>query len=562
MISSHLHMTCTSIQFVNIRNRKPLISKFVNILILLLLIEPGFSQVTGISSSNLPLVVINTNGQNIQDVAKIPANMKIIFNGTGKVNTPSDLGNVYSGSVGIEVHGAYSATFPQKSYGFETRDKTGNKLNVSLLGMPEENDWILLTNYNDKTFMRNMLAFEISRRLGHYAPRTRIVEVIVNNEYRGIYILTEKIKRDKGRVDIAKLNTTDISGDLVTGGYIFKIDYYDNTNSWQSNFTPIDYPSKPVYYVFEDPSPAELVYQQKNYLKLAVSSFEGKLYTPDFANKSTGYPAWIDVNSFIDYFIVSEVSRNVDGFKKSCYFFKDRNSKGGKINAGPVWDFDWAWKNIWDCSTFAATDGSGWSYKINDCGNIYPNSNGWIVRLLQDPEFADALNKRYFELRNSFLSFGSLQSYIDSVQSLVNEAQVRHYTKWPILSQSVGAPEVDSQPSTYAGQVAMFSQWIKTRLKWLDANMPGKSYNSIEPLQPIFSYRIFPNPVAEIVYVEASSEINEIEVFQNSGGRVIHLTELGTFEVQLNISDLKPGIYLVRLKLNGQPAINSKLIIQ
>jgi hypothetical protein len=184
--------------------------KLVCILILLFLIEPGFSQVPGISSSNLPLVVINTNGQSIQDVAKIAANMKIIFNGSGKLNTPSDPGNVYNGNVGIEIHGAYSATFPQKSYGIESKDKAGNKLNVSLLGMPEENDWILLANYNDKTFMRNMLAFEISRRLGHYAPRTQLVEVILNNEYRGIYILTEKIKRDKGRVNIAKLIITTI----------------------------------------------------------------------------------------------------------------------------------------------------------------------------------------------------------------------------------------------------------------------------------------------------------------------------------------------------------------
>ena len=537
-------------------------SKILFALYLFFLIQSVYSQVPGIATSNLTLVVINTNGQTIKDAAKIPANMKIIFNGAGKLNTPSDPGNVYSGNVGIEIRGAYSASLPQKPYSFETRDQAGNNRDVSLFGMHEENDWILLANYNDKTFMRNMLAFELFRKFGHYAPRTQLVEVIVNNEYRGIYILTEKIKRDKGRVDIAKLTTTDISGDFVSGGYIFKIDYYDNSNSWKSNFTPIDYPSKPVYYVYEDPAPADLVYQQKNYLKLAVSSFEGMLYTPDFANKSNGYPAWIDVNSFLDYFIVSEVSRNVDGFKKSCYFFKDRNSLGGKINAGPVWDFDWAWKNIWDCSTFAATDGSGWSYKINDCGNIYPNSNGWTVRLLQDPEFAAALNKRYFELRNSFLSFGYLQSYIDSVKSLVNEAQVRHYTKWPILSQSVGAPEVDIQPSTYAGQVAMFSEWIKTRLKWLDANMPGKSFNSVEPELPNFSYRIFPNPASEIVYLEASSEINEIEVFQNTGERSIHLSALATFEVQLNISDLKPGIYLVRLKLKGQLPINSKLIIQ
>jgi hypothetical protein len=537
-------------------------SRILFTFVLFFLIQSGFSQVPGITSSNLPLVVINTNGKTIQDAAKVQANMKIIHNGSGKINKPSDPGNIYDGNIGIEIRGAYSASLPQKPYGFETRDQNGNNRDVSLLGMPEENDWILLANYNDKTFMRNMLAFELFRKLGHYAPRTQLVEVIINNEYRGIYIFTEKIKRDKGRVNIAKLTTTDIAGDNVTGGYIFKIDYYDSSNSWKSNYTPFGYPSKSVNYVYDDPAPADLLFAQKNYLKDAVNSFESKLYSSDFANKNTGYPAWIDVNSFIDYFIVNEVSRNVDGFKKSCYFFKERNSMGGKINAGPVWDFDWAWKNIWDCDAFAAIDGSGWSYKINDCGDIYPNSNGWMVRLLQDPEFAAALNKRYFELRNSYLSFEYLQSYTDSVQSLVAQAQQRHYTKWPILSQSVGAPEVDSQPSTYSGQVQKFSNWIETRISWLDSNMPGKSISSLEPDQAALSYRIFPNPATEIVYIETSSEMNEIEVFQSSGKREIYRVGLSAFETKLDVSGLTSGIYMIRIKMYGKQTISSKLVIR
>ncbi len=538
--------------------------KFICLLIsLFFLTNSVFSQVPGISSSNLPLVVISTNGVTIPDTYKVSGSMKVIFNGPGKLNKPADPGNIYSGNIGIEIHGAYSASLPQKPYGFETRDATGNNKDVSLFGMPEENDWILLANYNDKTFMRNMLAFDLFRKLGHYAPRTRIVEVIVNNVYQGVYILTEKIKRDKGRVDISKLTAADLSGDLVTGGYIFKIDYYDSSNSWQSQYRPIGYPSKAVNYVYYDPAPIELLLTQKNYLQTAVNSFESKLNSSSFADKTTGYQAWIDINSFIDYFIVNEVSRNVDGFKKSCYFFKDRNSLGGKINAGPVWDFDWAWKNIWDCSMFQATDGSGWSYKINDCGDIYPNSNGWMVRLLQDPEFANTLHKRYFELRNSYLSFNFLQSYTDSVQNLVNEAQVRHYAKWNILSLSVGAPEVESQASTYAGQVLKFSNWIKTRLTWLDGNMPGKSSpTSVDSDQPGFSYRIFPNPANEVVYLEASSEILEIDLFSNYGVKVFHQSGILSFEAQIDISHLTPGIYFVHLKLNGNQSVNSKLVVR
>lgn len=523
---------------------------------------PVFSQVPGISSTNLPLVVINTGGNTILNGTKITASMKIIYNDAGKLNKPEDTGNIYSGKIGIEIRGSYSASLPQKPYGIETRDISGANLNVSLLGMPEENDWILLANYNDKTFMRNMLAYELFRKMGHYASRTRMVEVILNNEYKGIYILLEKIKQDKGRVNIAKLTNTDVLGDNLSGGYIFKIDYFNQSNSWQSNFRPIDHPEKQITYVYEDPNETDLLSQQKEYLKAAVNSCEAVLYSSNFKDPVTGYAAWIDVKSFIDYFIVNEVARNVDGFKKSVYFFKDKNSKGGKINAGPVWDFDWAWKNIKDCSVFQATDGSGWSYKINNCLSSAPFSNGWIVRLLQDENFANALNSRYFELRKSYLSFGYLNSYIDSVQNLASEAQVRHYTQWPILGSSVGAPEVDSQPSTYEGQVSKFKSWIQTRLTWLDVNMPGKSTVTLADLpETSFSYRIFPNPARDLVFLESSSEILTIDMFRSNGQNVLTKTGIMAYTTKLDVSQFSSGIYIVCIKTKGNQTITAKLII-
>jgi hypothetical protein len=181
---------------------------------------------------DIPLVVIEVNGGfSIPDEPKIKAHIKIIDHGPGQLNFASDSGNIYDGNAGIEVRGAYSASLPQKPYGFETRDSVAENLNVSLLGMPEENDWILLANYNDKAFLRNSLAGQIFRSMGHYAPRTMHCEVIVNGSYNGIYVLTEKIKRDKNRVDIARLEPTENHGDYVTGGYIFKTDYSSSEDS-------------------------------------------------------------------------------------------------------------------------------------------------------------------------------------------------------------------------------------------------------------------------------------------------------------------------------------------
>jgi hypothetical protein len=164
--------------------------------------DSGFAQ----EGMDIPIVVIETNGGfSIPDEPKINAHMKVIDHGPGQLNFISDSGNIYDGNVGIEIRGAYSASLPQKPYGFETRNEASENLNVPLLGMPVENDWILLANYNDKSFLRNSLAGQIFRSMGHYAPRTRHCEVIVNGSYDGIYVLTEKIKRDKNRVDIARL---------------------------------------------------------------------------------------------------------------------------------------------------------------------------------------------------------------------------------------------------------------------------------------------------------------------------------------------------------------------
>ena len=179
-----------------------------NVIIFLLLLTGSGFLAHGQLSSDLPIVVITTSGgEEIPDEPKITADMKIIFNGIGQINKVDDPGNIYSGKVGIEIRGRYSSSLPQKPYGFETRDEEGNNLNVPILGMPEENDWILTANYNDKTFLRNFLAFELFRKMGHYAPRTVYCEVVVNGEYQGIYLLGEKIKQDKNRVDIARLES-------------------------------------------------------------------------------------------------------------------------------------------------------------------------------------------------------------------------------------------------------------------------------------------------------------------------------------------------------------------
>jgi hypothetical protein len=520
-----------------------------------------FSAPSDFTSSNLPIVTITTNpGEKIVDAPKITADMKIIDNGTGKRNFVSDSGNVYTGKIGIEIRGVYSASLPQKPYGFETRDSSGVKKNVPLLGMPSENDWVLLANYNDKTFLRNLLAFDIFRKMGNYSTRTRYCEVVVNNEYQGIYILGEKIKQDDGRVNIAKLKPGDNSGDDVTGGYIIKNDYFTEDDSWMSRFSPINKPGEKVHFVYSDPKAEDLSLQQKTYIQEFINSLENVLYNPSFKSPVFGYKAYVDINSFADYFILGEVTRNVDAYKKSRYFYKNKDSKDGSLHSGPVWDFDWAWKNLLeDCIHFNKTDGSGWAYRINECF-AYPVPPSWEVRMLQDGEFTNLVHNRYFELRKSILSQSQLENTIDSVANLLNEAQNRHYQKWNILGINVGTPEPGFQPVTYGAEIIKFKDWISTRLAWLDANMTGFEVSIEDNPENTVRCRVFPNPVNDILYIESDIEIKSYSIYSITGILLKEQPDLCVFSVQTDLTDLKPGIYITRIEFSNGEVANAKVV--
>lgn len=504
-------------------------------------------------STNIPLIMINTNNQLIVDEPKINVDFKIIDNSPNSFNYPSDSGNIYSGIAGIEIRGSYSATLPQKPYGIETRDIQGNNNNVSLFGMPQENDWILIANYNDKTFLRNVLAFDLFEKMGHYAPRTKLCEVVVNDIYNGIYVFTEKIKRDNGRVDIAKLDLDDNFGDSLTGGYIFRVDYWNQNNSWISNYNNPNFPNDAVHYVYNYPDYDEITIQQKNYIQNLVGDFEDALWSNDFEDLILGYRPFINTRSFIDYFIVNEFARNVDGFKKSRNFYKDKSSKDSLIYAGPVWDFDWAYKD----HISSMINGSGWRHDYSGPTDVKPP--GWYIRLLQDTTFANELNCRYFNLRNSILDTSNIFSFIDSLSSMLSEPQNRHYTRWPILGINVGTPEVGIQPTSYSGEIIKFKNWINERLIWLDANMPGNCPN-VSFSENKKTYLVtYPNPSSNIVNIYSEASIKNITLFDNVGRLIFKKENIHSKNFQMNVSDLH-GFFNFKIELSNKEVINKNII--
>jgi len=514
-----------------------------------------------LDSTNLPLFIIDTQGGRIIDEPKISADLKIIYK-EGGYNYLDDPANVYDGNIGIEIRGRYSASLPQKPFGIETRDSLDENYNIPLFNMPKENDWILLANFNDKTFMRNSLAFKLFRDMGHYAPRTQFCEVVLNDTYEGIYVFTEKIKRDSGRVDIATLTQDDNSGDDVTGGYIFKIDYYDDSNSWPSSFPPIGHSDKKVHFVYHYPKPDEITYEQKDYILNFLKEFEGTLYTTNRHLLLDALSDYIDVGSFIDYFIVNELARNVDGYKKSSYFHKDKDSKGGLIHAGPIWDFDWAWKNINECY-FGALDGSGWAFRIQDC-DPWPVPPSWMVRLLQNPGFKQKVFERYFELRTNHLSENSLFNYIDSVANVLDKSQARHYRRWPILGMNVGTPETDSQPTTYEGEIEKFKNWIATRLNWLDANIISFEVTALDDPEIISGkasdFLFFPNPAINQISLQSPKNLRSLTILSTNGQVLISKPDINTSLLNVDIAKLPPGIYLAKMSFIDGSFLSNKFV--
>lgn len=524
------------------------------LLIFSILSSDAFSSL----STYLPIIIINTNGQTIVNEPKITADMKIIHHGGGTLNSINDEPNVYNGKIGIEIRGASSSKHPQTPYGIETRDSNGNNLNVSLLGMPAENDWVLISNWNDKSFARNLLSYSIFSKMGHYAPRMQLCEVVVNNEYRGIYLFGEKIKVDKGRTNIANLKSNDLTGDELTGGYIFKTDYYDGAGTfWSSKFSPINRSGVYPQFIFHDPKGDELVSAQKTYISAYVHALETALYSTTFVNPATGYRAYLDVNSFVDYFILQEVARNIDGYKKSRYFHKNKDSKNKLIVSGPAWDYDWAWKNISDCILYKNTTGEGWAWDINFC-KPSPVPPSWEAKMLHDPYFANSINARYFSLRKNILSTERLYQTIDSVAALVNEAQVRHYNVYSITSTIRRSPELDSISTTYTGEIDKLKNWIAVRLAWLDANMVGQS-TSVTEVDALARIRIFPNPVQETLFVESDNEISVVTIFNAVGSPVLNI-QPDNFENRVGVSFLTPGIYHVKVTLASGESFTQKLI--
>ena len=382
----------------------------------------------------------------------------------------------YEGIIGIEIRGESSQFFDKKSYGFETWDAQYNDIDVALIGFPEEEDWILYGPFSDKSLIRNKLIYELSNQMGRYATKTEFVELTINYEYKGLYIFMEKLKRDKNRINISKLENGDIDEESISGGYIIKIDKsdmedgsYSDYNSFQSKFDVFGNENGDIRinFNYEYPKPGEIHANQKNYIKNYFYEFESSLASENFKDPNDGFRKYIDEDSFIDFFILNELSNNVDGYRLSTYLQKDRNEK---LVIGPVWDFNLSFGNADYCG---GERYDVWCFKFNErCLGDYWNVPFWWNRLVEDEKFVIKLKERWNQLRTNVLSDNNLMTLIEEQYSFLNnETDIinKNFNTWKIFGIYIWPNSFIG--NNYYEEIDFLKNWIKNRTQWLDESI-------------------------------------------------------------------------------------------
>ena len=423
-------------------------------------------------TSNLPIVLIDTFGRGIGEGSYTQVFCQFIDvgeDGRASITGEPD----YVGRAGMKVRGSSSTGFPKKQYAFETWDEANEDLDVSVLGMPAESDWILHAPYSDKSLMRNVLCYQWSNHIGQYAVRTKFVEVYMNTrrntrigsspaEYMGVYVFMEKIKRDGDRVDIERLLPGDESAPEVTGGYILKKDRLDPGDTGLTT-------SRGQRLAYFYPKERLIRPAQRTYIRNYLNAFEAALYGANFTDPEAGYAAHIDVMSFIDHHIMVEIAKNIDGYRLSTFMYKPR---GGKLRMGPIWDYN---LSLGNANYLNGGNPVGWYYPQLGAGD-YP----WYARLFQDTRgFRAMYSERWRQLRGELFSLDYLLGTVDQWAGKLRESQERNFQRWNILGSYVW-PNFYIAP-TWEDEISWMSNWLENRVAWMDGQLIGL------PTRPEFS---------------------------------------------------------------------------
>lgn len=442
------------------------------------------------TETNLPIVFLNVEGQQIDRDERVTARMKIIYNGEGELNYADTIAYPnqtvdYNGYIGLKYRGNSSfSNSDKKPYAVRPLDKPladgGKKQKVAILGMGKDNDWALLAPYSDRSMIRDVFSFTLARPFFEFVPSGKHCELILDGTYYGVYIFSERVRKGKHRLDLPDPGE---SGDELTGGYHLEVDRDDEPHVYYSKHTPVytsgqEIAGKRVSFQYKGPEYEDMTPAQLNYIHGYIDEFENALASADYTNTETGYRKYIDVTSFIDYMLSTEFAHNVDGYRLSTNLYKYRDSKDPRFKTS-LWDMNLGFGNA---DYYDGWKSDTWMYNLND---ILPGNDNnvvpfWWNRLLKDPGFMQEVKDRWKLYRETAYSDENVKATLDSLVTLlnVNGAQQRNFLAWPRWGTYVWP--VKYVATSYEDEISYLKGWVKDRLAFMD-----KELLNIEPPKPV-----------------------------------------------------------------------------
>ena len=403
-------------------------------------------------------------------------------------------------SAQMKGRGNGSWTFPKKPFQIKF-----NKKQQPLDATAKAKKWTLINNYGDRTLMRNKVAFDISREAGmEFTPYCTFVDVIYNGEYEGCYQLCDQVEVNPGRVELTEMETTDIDGEELTGGYFVEVDAYAyQETSWfkSRRGTPV---------TIKSPDDDEIVSQQAVYIENHFNALESALFSSDFRDPENGYRKYLDLESFLRYFIVCELDGNLDSFW-SMYMKKERGDD--RFIVSPVWDVDLGFQNFG--SPYPVNDMTDFLYTHSDASKA-DGMEAFVNRIVKDDKDArEQMSEIWSQLRyNGNFNYDFFEERIDAYAATLEESQKLNFVRWPILNQSVQKGQKIF--GSYEGEVNNLKSYLKGRFPKLDTWLDLHEVAAIDAVIP-----------------DIDNSNAPVEIYDLSGRKV-------------NTQQLNPGIYIRR----------------
>lgn len=402
--------------------------------------------------SHLPIININTYNQPIPGEDKNKENYIIadinIYDGGNNVTVLGQNGE--TSKARLRYRGRSSLSFDKKGYLIKFIDEQNLKINKSLLGMPEESDWVLHGPFIDKSLIRNYMWYNIGQEIMGQAPKTRFIELYVDNVYQGLYLAVEAVTQSKeSRVLISKNNKNSIAT-----SYLLQLDTdTGNEISYLNSFSDYTYKfdNEEIHITIKYPKEEDITPEKKNFIHDDFSKFEKMLYSYDYKE----YSKYIDVDSFVNYLIINEFTHNIDAGYVSTYIYRDISGKYKMY----IWDFNSANNN----------------YEMNllDENQEFDfDTNLWYEMLIKDPEFTEKVIERYKELRKTYLSDEYINEYIDDTIKYLGPAIERNFSVWGYtFQQPINSFVTITNPQNHIEAINQLKYSIKERATWLDKNI-------------------------------------------------------------------------------------------